>query len=208
MPKNKNHNSKQKAENVDETVSNESCDTQSHENNDEQIKVDAQDIEFVNETQQDQDDNNSSEPSQQIDALKKELKEVKESNLRIMAEFDNFRKRSLKEKEQLYPIAVSETLKKILPFIDNFDRALEAETTDENYKSGFTMIFNQLNEAFKNIGVSEIDALGKPFDPELHNAVLMVDSDELESNTVAEILQKGYEYDGKVLRHAVVKVVN
>lgn len=156
-------------------------------------------------------DNNTSTENTQTDEcedLKKELSALKDSNLRIMAEFDNFRKRSQKEKEQLYPIIVSDTVKKILPFFDNLERALSAETTDENYKTGFTMIFNQFSDVLKDMGVTEIDALGKPFDPELHNAVIMVDDDSMESNMVAEVLQKGYQYDGKVVRHAVVKVTN
>lgn len=172
----------------------------------ENLMPDTESIEFSDTSEQASVD--SVDSSDEAEKIKNELASLKDSNLRIMAEFDNFRKRSQKEKEQLYPIAVAETVKKILPVLDNFHRALDAETTDEAYKAGFTMILHQLEETLKDIGVTEIKALGEPFNPELHNAVIMVDADNLEPNTVAEVLQNGYEYDGKVIRHAMVKVAN
>lgn len=170
----------------------------------EDIKVEIEDIE--NSVHKIESENNIC--ADDIKSLKDEVTALKDSNLRIMAEFDNFRKRSQKEKDQLQPMVISNVVQKILPFVDSFDRALQVETTDESYKAGFTMIYGQFSDALKDIGVTEIDALDKPFDPELHNAVLMVDDDTKKSGIVAEVLQKGYEYDGKVIRHAVVKVTN
>ena len=130
--------------------------------------------------------------------------------MRTAAEFDNFKKRSSREKDEVYGNAVCDTIEKILPVLDNLDRAILS--TDENSDSisvldGVKMIKKQFEEALTSIGVSPIDAVGNPFDPEKHNAVMTAESDE-EENTVLEEFLKGYMYKDKIVRHSMVKVSN
>ena len=128
--------------------------------------------------------------------------------LRLMAEFDNYKKRSAKERENIYTDVRVDTVSKFLPVYDNLERALKAETADEAYKKGVELTFNQLRDVFKKLGVEEIESIGKAFDPNLHNAVMHVEDEELEQNVVAETFQKGYKMGEKVLRYAMVKVAN
>ena len=135
---------------------------------------------------------------------------------RTMAEFDNFRKRTAKEKVEMYDIGVKETVEKILPMVDNFERALsqinkdisEKEAKDHPILKGINMIYTQFTDTLKDIGVEEIDATGKTFDPNLHNAVMHVEDENHGENEVIEVFQKGYIYGEKVIRHAMVKVGN
>ncbi|HCC06662.1 MAG TPA: nucleotide exchange factor GrpE [Clostridiales bacterium] len=135
---------------------------------------------------------------------------------RNMAEFDNFRKRTMKEKSEMYDIGVMETVGKILPMIDNFERAIEQISKDineeetKNYSilKGIKMIYEQFNDTIKGIGVQEIEALNKPFDTSIHNAVMHVEDENYGENEVIEVFQKGYTYGEKVMRHAMVKVAN
>lgn len=130
--------------------------------------------------------------------------------MRQMAEFENFRKRSEKEKTQMFEIGAKSTLEKILPVVDNFERGLAAvpEGADDSFVEGMNMIYKQLLTALEETGVKEIEALGGTFDPELHNAVMHIDDDSFGDNEVAEVLQKGYMYKDTVLRHSMVKVAN
>ena len=151
------------------------------------------------------------EPSQEVSELeqvKEELVEMKENYLRQVAEFDNFRKRTAKEKEETYSFALSKCITEFLPVLDNFERALACETADENYKKGVEMIYTQLEEMLKKFGVSEIEAEGKEFDPNLHNAVSQKEDDSFGENTVCHVFQKGYLLGEKVIRHAMVVVAN
>ena len=125
-----------------------------------------------------------------------------------MAEYDNFRKRTQKEKESIYPDAISFAVQTMLPVIDNFEFALKSECTDENFKKGMEMIFNQMSESLKSLNVSEINPVNAPFDPEEHNAVMHVEDEAVEENTVVEVLRKGYKLGDKVIRFAMVKVAN
>ena len=130
---------------------------------------------------------------------------------RTMAEYDNFRKRTIKEKTQMYDMGVREVFEKILPIVDNFERAFENTTVDDmdkSFQQGIVMIYNQLLGVMKEMQVEEIDALGKEFDPNLHHAVFHEDNDEYGKNEVIEVLQKGYMCKDKVLRFSMVKVVN
>lgn len=127
---------------------------------------------------------------------------------RLMAEFDNYRKRSEKEKSDTYDYAVSNTVAEILPVIDNFERALKVESQDKNLFAGVEMIYKQMMGLLENLHVTPIDAVGKEFDPNLHNAVMHIDDENLGENIVAEELQKGYLYKEKVIRHSLVKVAN
>lgn len=127
---------------------------------------------------------------------------------RLMAEFDNYRKRTEVEKQNLYDLAVSSTITELLPVVDNFERALKQECTDETFGAGVTMIYKQLVGILEKLQVTAIEAEGKPFDPAFHNAVLHIEDDSLEDNIVVEELQKGYLFKEKVIRYSMVKVAN
>ena len=129
--------------------------------------------------------------------------------MRQMAEFDNYRKRTEKEKEQMYAIGAGDVIEKLLPVIDNFERGLAAMSDEEkesSFAQGITMIYKQLMAVLEGLGVQPIEALGKEFDPNFHNAVMQQPSDEYESGVVMQELQKGYIYREKVIRHSMVMV--
>ena len=128
--------------------------------------------------------------------------------LRLCAEYDNFRRRSQKEKDSLYGDVKAETLKKFLPVYDNLVRALAQSTADEAYRKGVEMIMTQFNATMEKLGVTEIDCLGKTFDPAFHNAVMHVDDEEKGENEIVEVFQKGFLMGDKVIRFAMVKVAN
>ncbi|HOV40259.1 MAG TPA: nucleotide exchange factor GrpE [Oscillospiraceae bacterium] len=148
------------------------------------------------------------ERDKQIEELQKELNETKDRFLRILAEYDNYRKRTAKEKTEAYSDAAAKVISEFLSVIDNFERALAVQTSDESFKNGMQMIFNQYCDILKKLGVEEIDALNKPFDPALHNAINQVEDENFEPNTVCQVFQKGYTLNGKVIRHAMVAVAN
>ena len=132
----------------------------------------------------------------------------KDQFLRLAAEYDNYRKRTAKEKENLWTDAKADTVQAFLPVYDNLERALKQETADEAYKKGVEMTMNQLKEVFAKLGVTEIDALGKPFDPNLHNAVMHIEDENLGENIVAQVFQAGFMLGEKVIRFAMVQVAN
>ncbi len=142
------------------------------------------------------------------DEVIKELSDLKDKYQRLAAEYDNFRKRTQKEKADIYPDAMVAAIKEFLPMADNFERAANAETTDEKYKSGVMMIQNQLSEAFRKLGVEIIDPKGEEFNPELEDAVTQIIDENLGDNVVAEVYQKGYRRGDKVIRPAMVAVAN
>lgn len=130
---------------------------------------------------------------------------------RSMAEFDNFRKRSEKEKATMFDMGTRSIVEKILPVVDNFERAMVAapkEGDGKAFADGITMIYNQLKKTLEDLGVKPIDCVGQPFDPNFHNAVMHVEDESLGENVVAEELLKGYMYKDSVLRHSMVKVAN
>ena len=131
-----------------------------------------------------------------------------ERYLRLMAEFDNYKKRSAKERENIYTDVRVDTVTKFLPVFDNLERAMKTETADEAIKKGVEMTFNQLMDVFKKLGVEEIESVGKPFDPGVHNAVMHVDDAERGENEIVEEFQKGFKIGDKVIRHSMVKVAN
>ena len=149
-----------------------------------------------------------SELEEKISKLEEELKNEKDKYMRLFAEFDNFRKRTSKEKTEAYGDATAKTIGELLPAIDNFDRALDTPCTDENFKKGVEMIFNQMSEILTKMGVSEIEAQGKPFDPNLHNAVMHIEDENLGENVVATVFQKGFLLGERVIRFATVQVAN
>ena len=128
--------------------------------------------------------------------------------LRVCAEYDNFRKRSQKEKDNLYADIKAETLKQFLPVYDNLVRALDQSTEDEAYRRGVEMIMTQFNTTMERLGVTEIESLGQKFDPAFHNAVMHVEDEEKGENEIVEVFQKGFLMGDKVIRFAMVKVAN
>lgn len=140
--------------------------------------------------------------------LEEQLRKEEEKYLRLLAEYDNFRKRSQRERDAAWTTAKAETAEAFLPVYDNLERALKQETSDEAYAKGVEMIMTQMKTVLENLGVEEIAALGKPFDPELHNAVMHIEDEALGDNIVVEVFQTGFQINGKVIRHAMVKVAN
>ena len=134
--------------------------------------------------------------------------ELNDQLLRRAAEFDNYRKRTAKEKEELTGFAKAMCVKQILGVIDNFERALAADCKDPDFKKGMDMIFHQLDEALRKLGVQEIEALNQTFDPEVHNAIKQVQDENFGENTVCQVLQKGYRLEDRVIRHSMVVVAN
>ncbi|MCH5191037.1 MAG: nucleotide exchange factor GrpE [Oscillospiraceae bacterium] len=141
--------------------------------------------------------------------LSEELNDAKDKLLRVMAEYDNFRKRSQKEKEQLYGDCKASTTAEFLSVYDNFQRAMLTETADyDAFKKGVEMIFTQFGETLKKLGVEAFGEKGDEFDPNIHNAVMHDEDDSLPENSVAEVFSQGYKLGERVIRPAVVKVVN
>lgn len=145
------------------------------------------------------------------DKKDEQIEELNDKLKRQMAEFDNFRKRTEKEKTQMFDMGAKTIIEKILPVIDNFERGfttVEEADKDDAFVSGMDMVYKQLMTELENAGVKQIEALGKEFDPEFHNAVMQVESEEYESGVIAQELQKGYTYKDTVVRHSMVAVVS
>ena len=144
----------------------------------------------------------------QIEDLTAQLDDLRKRNL---AEFENFRKRTEKEKSTMFDMGAKSVLEKLLPIIDNFERGfagISEEQMSDPFVSGMDMVYKQLVKALADMGVEPIEAVGKPFDPNLHNAVMHVEDENLGENTVAQEFQKGYLYHGSVVRHSMVQVAN
>nr|WP_325219301.1 nucleotide exchange factor GrpE [uncultured Oscillibacter sp.] len=149
------------------------------------------------------------EQVEQMELAVKQLESTKDQFARLAAEYDNYRKRTAKEKETLYQDAKADTIKEFLAVYDNLERAAVAPGgEDDPHKKGLEMIFTQYKELLKKLGVSEIEAQGRPFDPERHEAVMHVDDENLGENEVAQVFQAGFVLGDKVIRHAVVQVAN
>lgn len=145
------------------------------------------------------------------DKKDEKIEELNDRLLRNMAEFENFRNRSEKEKTAMFEIGAKSVVEKILPVIDNFERGLDAVSEEEKenaFVKGMEAVYKQFSTALEEIGVVPIEAVGKEFDPNLHNAVMHDEDDSMEANTVSEEFQKGYMYKDSVVRHSMVKVVN
>lgn len=143
------------------------------------------------------------------DKSKEKIEELEDRVKRQMAEFENFRKRTEKEKAQMFETGAKSVIEKILPVVDNFERGLSAvpEGEQDSFAEGMNMIYKQLMTELEAIGVKPIEAVGTEFNPDFHNAVMQVESDEYESGIVAQELQKGYMYRDTVVRHSMVAVV-
>jgi molecular chaperone GrpE len=149
--------------------------------------------------------------SKELAAKDQKIEELTDRLMRTMAEFDNFRKRSEKEKSMMFDTGVKSFIEKILPIVDNFERGLGAITDKEResaFAQGIELIYRQLMTALEEMGVKPIDAVGKEFDPNLHNAVMHGEDESLGENIVSDEFQKGYMYKDMVVRHSMVKVVN
>ncbi len=141
--------------------------------------------------------------------LEKKFSELNDTYLRTLAEYDNYRKRTQKEKEGMFADGIVKAVTSLLPAIDNLERALMAESKDAEFKSGVEMILKQFITALETLGVKEIDCLNKEFDPKFHNAIMHIDDEAFGENEVVEVFQKGFVYKEEIIiRHAVVKVAN
>ena len=149
------------------------------------------------------------EQVEQMEAAARQLETTKDQFTRLAAEYDNYRKRTAKEKESLYQDAKADTIREFLAVYDNLERAAAAPGgEDDPHKKGLEMIFTQYKELLKKLGVAEIEAQGQPFDPERHEAVMHIDDENFGENQVAQVFQAGFILGDKVIRHAVVQVAN
>ena len=149
------------------------------------------------------------EQMEKMENLAQQLSELNDRHLRLMAEYDNYRKRTQKEKESTYQDAKADTITKFLEVYDNLERAVSQEGDEENvHKKGMTMIFHQLQGILEKLGVTVLDPMGQPFDPEKHNAVMHVEDENLGESVVSQVYQKGFLLGDKVIRFATVVVAN
>ena len=184
-----------------EDMSQEQTDAQAAENQPDDKDVQTDDTKRFFGTKKDKKDKQIEDLTAQLDDLRK----------RNLAEFENFRKRTEKEKSTMFDMGAKSVLEKLLPIIDNFERGfagLSEEQMSDPFVSGMDMVYKQLVKALADMGVEPIEAVGKPFDPNLHNAVMHVEDENLGENTVAQEFQKGYLYHGSVVRHSMVQVAN
>ena len=156
--------------------------------------------------------NNSEEKIEKQDSCemvsKKDYDDLEDRFKRIFAEFENFKKRSSKERESIYNSILSDIVEVFLPVVDNLENAAKVETEDSNYKQGVELVLKQFNDVLKSKGIEEIEALGETFDPELHEAVGSIQNEELGEKEIAQEYRKGYKIGNKVIRHSMVVVAN
>ena len=148
------------------------------------------------------------EETPEVNPWEEKYNAERDAHLRIAAEYDNFRKRTIKEKEASYGNGKADAVAKMLPIYDNLERALNQETSDAAYKKGVEMTMNELVKIFTSLGVEIFGNVGDAFDPNLHNAVMHIDSEELGENVIAQVFQKGFKIGEKVVRFAMVQVAN
>ena len=144
----------------------------------------------------------------EVNPWEEKYNELHDSHLRLAADYDNFRKRTVKEKEQLYGSGKADAIEKLLPVYDNLERALNQPTEDEAYKKGVEMTMNQLVSIFASLGVEIFGSVGDAFDPNIHNAVMHTEDESAEENTITQVFQKGFKLGDKIVRFAMVQVAN
>ena len=144
----------------------------------------------------------------EVNPFEEKYNQEREAHLRLAAEFDNFRKRTAKEKEGSYLSGRADAVAKLLPVYDNLERALNQETADAAYKKGVEMTMNELVKIFASLGVEIFGSVGEPFDPNFHNAVMHIESEELGESVISAVFQKGFKIGEKVVRFAMVQVAN
>lgn len=175
----------------------------------EEETVDTEPAEAAEEPVEEPAEEPAEEPSDDLANLQKALEEEQNRYLRLMAEYDNFRKRSSREKDGIYTDAKADTFTSLLPVLDNFDRAFENEdASPEDFRKGIEMTRDQILAVFEKAGVEAYGEAGDPFDPNIHNAVSHIEDPEQGENVLAQVFQKGYKLGDKVLRHAMVVVAN
>ena len=140
--------------------------------------------------------------------FEKKYNDVSEKYMRTLAEYDNYRKRTIKEKESIYPEAKAVVIEKFLPVMDNFQRAIDSAENKDGFYEGVVMLKKQMDDVLTALGVEEIKSVGEAFNPEFHNAVMHIDDDEQGENVIVEEFQKGYKIGDRVIRHSMVKVAN
>ena len=190
----------------------EACATETEACDNETEEI-AEDVEESEETTEDEKEGKGffgKKKDKKVAALEEKVAELEDRTKRQMAEFENFRKRTEKEKSMMFETGAKSVIEKILPVIDNFERGLAAIEPDnkDSFYDGMVMIHKQMLAELEKIGVTPIEALGKEFDPNFHNAVMQVESEEFESGVVAQELQKGYMYRENVVRYSMVAVVS
>ena len=175
----------------------------------EETAEDPEEIEETDETDLDEDDEAAEDDEEPEEDVNEVLEQERERYLRLFAEFDNFRKRTAKEKLEAYSDATARCIGELLPVVDNFERAVEAPCTDEQYHSGMVMILTQLRNFLEKAGVTELEALGAEFDPNIHHAIKQSEAtEEFPENTVCEVFQKGYMLKDRLIRPAMVAVAS
>ena len=153
-------------------------------------------------------ESDSKDTSSEISELEAKLKDLQNKDLRLTAEFDNFRKRTIKEKENIYISAQADCITPLLSVLDNLERALDSFKDNADLRKGIELVVNQFYDTLQKIGVVEIDSEGKTFDPSCHNAINVIEDENFDHNTVCQVLQKGYKLKDTVIRHAMVVVAN
>ena len=148
------------------------------------------------------------ETQKQEMVLKQDYDELDDRYKRVHAEFENYKKRSQKERETLYSSVLSDAISAMLPVVDNLENAAKVETEDANYKQGVELVLKQFTDVFNSVGVKEIECEGKTFDPELHEAVSSIQDETLGEKEIKEVYRKGYQIGNRVIRHAMVVVAN
>ncbi len=198
-----------KNENLEENLEN---DKKNLEEVEERVEVDADEV-ITEETAENSEETKKDEldmlrkTKDEVKKLTNEIEALKDRLLRQTAEYDNFRKRTAKEKEGIYTDACADVIKELLPVADNLERAMAAEGSIDDLKKGVEMTMKGLESAFAKLGIEEIDASGE-FDPNMHQAVMHIEDENFDKNVVAEVFMKGYKRGDKVIRHSVVKVAN
>ena len=174
---------------------------------DKDIKIDS--VEDDTESEKDSTSEETQSNSESEEKLKKEYENLNDQYMRLRAEYDNFRKRSLGEKSSIYSNAVADTVMEFLSVADNIDRAAQQKYTSvDNINKGMEMLSSQMTAVLEKLGVTQTGKVGEKFDPNIHNAVAHVEDDNFEENVISEVLQKGYMLGDKVVRHAMVQVAN
>ena len=176
----------------------------SKENEQEEVKQE----QLEEKKQKKQEDSKEKELNEKIEKLNQELDELKDRHTRLIAEFDNLKKRSAKERENLYNSVVVDIITPLLPVIDNLEKAVEQQTADEEYKKGIELVLKQFKDVLSARGVTEIETVGKTFDPELHEAVSSVQDASKGEKEIVQEYRKGYMIGNKVIRHSMVIVAN
>lgn len=198
------------AENKAEEIEIEGADEESTQTAEETKDTDVNETESVDDASADADEKKGIFKKKKKDKKDEQIEELNDRLKRQMAEFENFRKRSEKEKSQMFDMGAKTIVEKILPVIDNFERGLAAvpdDKKDDPFITGMDKVYKQMLTELDAAGVKPIECVGQEFDPDFHNAVMQVENDELESGTVAQELQKGYMYKDSVVRHSMVSVV-